>query len=112
MQSGRRSSGSNDSSEAGSEQIWHHVFTCVRQVGAKLNWSLAQHFTADCSREVILQHVQSAMKNISTGAPMDTDDMRMELFYVTATLFLHALHEYTTNVKQGETFKIMIIVGS
>ncbi|KAF2349543.1 Ninjurin [Trinorchestia longiramus] len=99
----RSNSSSSEGGELGALQVWRQVFACVRQLGAKLEWSLAKHFTPDANREMILQQVQAAMKSIYTGAPLEAEEVRMELLYVTTTLFLHALHDYTINLKQDQS---------
>ncbi|XP_018010245.1 integrator complex subunit 10 [Hyalella azteca] len=90
----------SENSSPGCAQLWSQVFLCIRQLGARFDWVLAKHFTPDANREGILQHVQAVMKTISTGPPLDNEKSRMELLYVITILFLHALHEYTTNIKQ------------
>ena len=52
--------------------------------------------------QVVVQRVLAAVKSRLA----DTDDSRQELLYVTATLFLHALHDYACSIDKGESLNV------
>lgn len=45
-------SGADSDDDVSAGSIWRSVFSCVRELGARLGWSLAQYFTPDANREV------------------------------------------------------------
>ncbi|KAL7645060.1 UNVERIFIED_CONTAM: hypothetical protein RMT77_003430 [Armadillidium vulgare] len=79
------------------EDPWQDLFSVIRLIGWNLGWTLASEFDVVSNRELILQKIQNMVeRGARLGGPKgdNGEDVR-EVLYVTITIFLHALLDYT-----------------